>query len=67
MNVVDKTRCAPYDELNDWQAINWYKVEKAVREGRWGKAKAFQWHLIHSFHAKLLAVKRVVTNKGKAA
>jgi RNA-directed DNA polymerase len=59
----------------DWKSIEWKTVErkvrklqvriaKAVREGRRRKVKSLQWLLTHSYHAKLLAVKRVVTNKG---
>jgi len=59
----------------NWNSINWKKVEKkvkelqiriakAVREGRYRKAQSLQWLITHSFYAKLLAVKRVVTNKG---
>ena len=59
-----------------WQSINWktvkatvhrlqMRIAKAIREGRHGKAKALQWILTHSFHAKLLAVKRVVQNGSK--
>jgi len=58
-----------------WDSINWKKIEsevhrlqmriaKAVSEGRHGKVKALQWLLTHSFHAKLIAVRRVVQNKG---
>lgn len=58
-----------------WDTINWKNTEtevhrlqiriaKAVSEGRHGKVKALQWLLTHSFHAKLLAIKRVVQNKG---
>lgn len=58
-----------------WESINWKTVEaevhrlqmriaKAVSEDRHGKVKALQWLLTHSFQAKLLAVKRVVQNKG---
>ena len=59
----------------NWKFIEWKTVEpkvrklqvriaKAVREGRHRKVKSLQWLLTHSYHAKLLAVKRVVTNKG---
>lgn len=55
----------------NWDAIDWQPIEanvrrlqmriaKATREGRWGKVKALQWLLTHSFSAKLLAVRRVV-------
>jgi len=57
-----------------WNAVEWQKVvthvrqlqiriAKAFREKKYGKAKALQWILTHSFYAKLLAVKRVVQNK----
>jgi RNA-directed DNA polymerase len=59
-----------------WKAIDWQKAQrcvrrlqmriaKAVKEGRQGMVKALQWILTHSLHAKLLAVKRVTSNKGK--
>ena len=59
-----------------WDAIHWRPIEeqvrrlqrriaKATREGCWGKVKALQWLLTHSFSAKLLAVRRVVRNRGR--
>jgi RNA-directed DNA polymerase len=59
-----------------WDAIDWHsldkhvrrlqmRIAKATREGRWGKVKALQWLLTHSFSAKLLAVRRVVRNRGR--
>ena len=67
---------ASYHQKPDWNSINWKKVSvkvkklqmriaKAVRERRYRLAKSLQWLLTHSFYAKLLAVRRVVTNKGK--
>lgn len=61
---------------NQWDTINWRPIErqvrrlqmriaKAVRDGRWGKVRALQWLLTHSFSAKLLGVKRVVHNPGR--
>ena len=58
-----------------WGSIEWnqvtkevkqlqMRIAKAVREKRYGKAKALQWLLTHSFSAKLLAVKRVALNSG---
>jgi RNA-directed DNA polymerase len=58
-----------------WDTINWthvkenvsrlqIRIAKATREGKHGKVKALQWILTHAFHAKLLAVKRVVLNPG---
>lgn len=66
---------APSTLTLDWDAIQWQKavahvrrlqmrIAKAFREGKQGKVKALQWVLTHSFYAKLLAVKRVVQNKG---
>jgi RNA-directed DNA polymerase len=41
------------------------RIAKATRELRWGKVKALQWLLTHTFSAKLLAVRRVVHNAGR--
>lgn len=64
-----------HEEL-DWKAIDWQKanrevsrlqarIVKATQEGRWGRVKALQHLLTHSFSAKALAVKRVPENSGK--
>ncbi len=61
---------------NAWNSIDWkeaqrqvrrlqVRIAKAVKENRWNKVRALQFLLTHSFHAKLLAVKRVTSNKGK--
>lgn len=66
---------APSAALNNWETIDWRRVArsvkrlqmriaKAIREGKKGKAKALQWLLTHSYSAKLLAVRRVVQNRG---
>jgi RNA-directed DNA polymerase len=63
-------------DLPDWHAIDWRKVHtvvrrlqarivKAVQAGRWGKVKALQRLLTHSFSGKALAVRRVTENSGK--
>ena len=63
-------------DLPDWHAIDWRKVNavvrrlqarivKAVQAGRWGKVKALQHLLTHSFSGKALAVRRVTENSGK--
>jgi RNA-directed DNA polymerase len=60
---------------SDWKAIDWptvrddvrrlqLRIAKAVRAGKYGKAKALSWLLTHSRSAKFLAVKRVTENKG---
>jgi len=59
-----------------WNNINWEKVEKqinrlqtritkAVIEKKWYLVKRLQYLLTHSYYAKLLAVRRVIQNKGK--
>lgn len=59
-----------------WEIINWEKVErqvnglqvriaKATINKKWNDVKRFQYLLTHSYYAKLLAVKKVTTNKGK--
>ena len=71
-NIAGASLC---NKVN-WNAIDWQKVHrnvsqlqarivKATREGRWGKVKALQHLLTHSFSAKALAVKRVTGNSGK--
>ena len=63
-------------DLLEWHAIDWRRVQqnvrrlqarivKAVQEGRWGKVRALQHVLTHSFSAKALAVRRVTENQGK--
>src|SRR3984893_7326020 len=67
---------APSTRIIRWKTIDWKTVEdqvsrlqlriaKAIKIGRYNKAKALQWLLTHSFSAKLLAVKRVTQNTGK--
>jgi RNA-directed DNA polymerase len=49
----------------DWRAVNravrrlQARIVKATRAGRWGKVKALQRLLTHSFSGKALAVRRV--------
>lgn len=63
-------------KVAQWNGIDWQTAErqvqrlqmriaKATRERRWGKVKALQWLLTHSFAAKLLAVRRVTQNTGR--
>ena len=63
-------------DAKQWSAINWQeawrqvrrlqmRIAKAVQAGKRGKVKALQRILTRSFYAKLLAVKRVTSNKGK--
>src|SRR5262245_35067435 len=66
---------ASHDTM-DWHAIDWRRVHqtvrrlqarivKAIQESRWGKVRALQHLLTHSFSAKTLAVRRVTENQGK--
>jgi len=59
-----------------WHTINWYAVHrtvrrlqarivKAVQAERWGKVRALQHLLTHSFSGKALAVRRVTENDGR--
>ena len=59
-----------------WKQINWEQAEtyinrlqirivKAVKENKWRLVKRLQYLIIHSFYGKALAVKRVISNKGK--
>jgi RNA-directed DNA polymerase len=41
------------------------RIVKATQEGRWGKVKALQRLLTHSYSAKVLAIRRVTENQGK--
>ena len=63
-------------EMPDWDSIDWARHEqnvsrlqarivKAEKEGRSGKVKTLQRLLTRSFSAKVLAVERVTSNKGK--
>lgn len=63
-------------ESFNWASIDWKSAEKAVEEmqhrivqavrnRQYRKAKSLQWILTNSFYAKLLAVRKVTSNKGK--
>ncbi len=67
---------ASIDEAKKWHSIDWkyaqrqvrslqMRIAKAVKEKRWNKVRTLQYLLTRSFYAKALAVKRVVSNKGK--
>jgi RNA-directed DNA polymerase len=68
--------CAASHETVDWHKIDWEKANREVRRmqariveatkaGRWGKVRALQHLLTHSFYAKALAVRRVTENQGR--
>ena len=67
---------APANRYTKWNSINWkevnifvkrlqMRISKAVKEKKFGKVKSLQWLLTKSYYAKLLAIKRVTSNKGK--
>ena len=73
---AEREACALPHKGIDWNAINWRKVNrnvsrlqarivKATREGRWGKVKALQRLLTHSYSGKAMAVRRVTENRGR--
>jgi RNA-directed DNA polymerase len=75
MTAVITAGAAPHNPV-DWHNIDWHKAHRnvnrlqarivqATKAGRWGKVKALQRLLTHSFSAKALAVKRVTENQGK--
>ena len=73
----NKTSCASAHKTTcAWDNIDWDKCDrnvqklqarivKAQQESKYGKVKALQWTLTHSFSAKALAVKRVTSNREK--
>jgi len=67
---------AAFQIVKGWHDIDWHaahrnvrrlqaRIVKATQEGKWGKVKALQRLLTHSFSGKALAVKRVTENQGK--
>jgi len=66
---------ASFTQPKDWKALNWkalwqqvrrlqVRIAKAIKNGDRRRASALQWLLTHSRAAKLLAVRRVTTNRG---
>src|SRR6202166_5066957 len=63
-------------EAAEWYAIDWQTINRNVRrlqvrivqatkESRWGKVRALQRLLTHSYSGKVHAVRRVTENTGK--
>lgn len=63
-------------EHRDWKSQPWdrlrqevrrlqMRIAKAIKEKKHGRARSLQWILTHSYSAKMLAVQRVTTNKGR--
>lgn len=64
------------NEAKEWYAIDWRTIQRNVRrlqvriaqatkEGRWGRVRALQRLLTHSYSGKVLAVRRVTENDGR--
>ena len=64
-----KVRWKPDD--SDWKTVQkkvkrlQMRIAKAVKLKKYRLARSLQWLLTHSYYGKLLAVKRVTSNKGK--
>jgi RNA-directed DNA polymerase len=67
---------AASSEAAVWYAIEWPAIQRNVRRlqvriaqatkaGKWGKVRALQQLLTHSYSGKVLAVRRVTENTGK--
>lgn len=76
MKDDNQKSCAASHIQANWHEIDWNKANQKVRRmqariveatkaKRWGKVRALQHLLTHSFHAKALAVRRVTENQGK--
>lgn len=76
MMVTKQVASASTDSNMRWHSIDWNhchkivrshqtRIVKATKEGRWGKVKALQRILTHSFSGRAIAVKRVIENRGK--
>lgn len=75
-NKVSQRDGASSTLLGTWQSIDWHviqanvrrlqiRIAKAVRENRWNKVKVLQRLLVKARATRLLAVRRVTTNRGR--
>lgn len=73
--VNKKLANAAFRSAENWDTIDWdyhrtvvkklqLRITKATQLGKYRKVKTLQWLLTHSFSAKLLAVRKVMQNKG---
>jgi len=76
MTAEEDSAGASFHGVTDWHAIDWKsahrnvrrlqaRIVQATKEKRWGKVKALQRLLTHSYSGKVLAVRRVTENQGK--
>ncbi|ECG0110500.1 hypothetical protein DDQ45_24330 [Salmonella enterica] len=70
------SQCGAPSASSQWSSINWHQVEedvfrfqmriaRAVKAQRWNKVRVLQRLLTRSHQEKLLAVKRVTSNRGR--
>lgn len=73
--AAERSAGATSQTVEGWHDIDWQAVQsnvrrlqarivKATQEGRWGKVRALQRLLTHSFSGRALAVKRVTEHTG---
>ena len=55
----------PWDNIRQAVRRLQVRIAKAIKEKHYGKARALQWILTHSYSAKMMAIQRVTTNKGR--
>ena len=76
MSVIVDAIEGPLGEAALWSNIDWSRVRchvsrlqtrivKAVKAGRWHRVRSLQRLLASSFYAKLVAVERIGSNRGR--
>jgi RNA-directed DNA polymerase len=55
----------PWDRLRQEVRRLQMRIAEAIKEKKYGRARSLQWILTHSHSAKMLAIQRVTTNKGR--
>jgi len=69
-NLANKQLKSHWNNI-DWKAVETHvdrlqvRITKAVFKGKWNLVKRLCYLLTHSFYAKLLAIRKVIQNKGK--
>ena len=69
--LSDAARLAAQWKSTDWKQAEaevnrlQVRIAKATQEMKWNTVKRLQYLLTHSYYAKLLAVRKVTTNKGR--
>src|SRR5665647_1731054 len=69
-NLANKQLKSHWNNI-DWKAVETHvnrlqvRITKAVFKGKWNLVKRLCYLLTHSFYPKLLAIRKVIQNKGK--